>query len=308
MTVRRFSGIAVFAVVSLLMVSTQAQAQTGPTVADMLTRVTTSFVNLPNILSAAAYLLGLFFAVTGIFKFKEHVDSPMQHHLSEGVKRFLAGGMLLGLPFMTRAVQGSLFSTPGQVLNVSAGHSAPVGGGMDAMIVNFVSNIYAPMTLLLVAFTYIAAIVLLLVGIVRLTKTAQEGPRGPAGLGTIMTFLASGALFSSGDMMSSFSNSLFGTNNVVHKMDIATTVINAADGARVSSVIEALMSFIMIVGYIAFIRGWFVMKAFADGNNNTASLAQALTFLFGGALAINMGALVNALQGSLGISGVITFS
>lgn len=303
MTVRRFNGVAILSVVFLLLASTQAQAA-GETIKDVLSNAVRSFESLPNVFSAAAYVLGLFFAITGIFKFKDHVDNPMHHPLSEGVKRFIAGGMLLALPFMSKAVQGSLFKSDSGSMTMSAGKGTPGGDGMDAMIVKFVSDIYTPTMILLDAFVYLSAIVLLVVGIVRLTKTAQEGPRGPAGLGTIVTFLVSGALFSSGGMMSSFSGSLFGTNNVVHGVEISSSVINSTDATRVASVIEALMTFIMIVGYIAFIRGFFVLKAFADGNHNNASLAQALTFLFGGALAINMGALVNALQGSLGISGI----
>ncbi|HEX2753172.1 MAG TPA: hypothetical protein VHP34_08775, partial [Alphaproteobacteria bacterium] len=64
--------------------------------------------------------------------------------------------------------------------------------------------------------------------------------------------------------------------------------------------------FVMLVGYIAFIRGWFVLKAFADGQQG-ATVAQGLTFLIGGSLAINLGELVNALQETVGIAG-ITFS
>ena len=122
-----------------------------------------------------------------------------------------------------------------------------------------------------------------------------------------MTFLASGALFSFGDMIGTFSTSLFGDATSSTFANISPTVIsNAADAARVDSVIEAVMAFIMIVGYIAFIRGWFVLKAFADGSNN-ATLAQGLTFLFGGTLAINLGELVNILQRTVNVSG-ITFS
>ncbi|MDE2336647.1 MAG: hypothetical protein KGL10_04990, partial [Alphaproteobacteria bacterium] len=151
-----------------------------------------------------------------------------------------------------------------------------------------------------------SAIALLVVGIVRLTKTEQEGPRGPAGLGTIMTFLASGALFSFGDMAGIFSNSLFGTSTAATYATISTSVITASDAAQVEPVIESMMIFIMIVGFIAFVRGWFVLKAFADGSSQ-ASLAQALTFLIGGTMAINLGQLINLLEKTVNVSG-ITFS
>ncbi len=83
---------------------------------------------------------------------------------------------------------------------------------------------------------------------------------------------------------------------------IGTNILtDPPDVAQVAPVIEALMSFIMIVGFIAFIRGWFVLKSFGDGSQQ-ASLAQAVTFLVGGTLAINLGALVNAIENTATIA------
>jgi intracellular multiplication protein IcmC len=304
MAIRHLKKVIGLALVVLLTMASQAEAAGSTLGTAISTNLLPSLTNIPFVLSMVAYLSGLYFAIVGVFKFKDHVDNPTQNPLSAGVKRFLAGGMMLSGPAMYDALHGSLFGSGGTELSAGSRHSMPGGTGMDHMIVKFVSDIYGPVSTLLTAFTYIAAIVLLLVGISRLTKTAQDGPRGPAGLGTIMTFLASGALFTFGDMMGSFSSSLFGTATVSTYATISPSVIsNSGDSAKISAVIEALMAFIMIVGFIAFIRGWFVLKAFADGNTN-ASVAQALTFLFGGALAINLGALVNVLQSTVGISGI----
>ncbi len=310
MTIRRLNSVLSFSAIALLAMTSQAQAQTAVNkVGDILTNVANTSVNVPNILSVVAYMAGLIFATTGLFKFKDHVDFPHQNPLSHGVKRFLAGGMMFALPYIATSLHGSLFTSSGSsLLQKTSSRTAPTGTSAEAMIVNFVNNMYGPATLVLTTFCYIAAIILLLVAINRLTKTAQEGPRGPAGLGTIMTFLSSGALFSLGDMMTTFVNSLFGTTTVFTYATISPSVIsNAGDAATIGTVVEAVMTFIMLIGFIAFIRGWFVLKAFADGGNGNATLAQALTFLFGGALAINLGELVNVLQNTVGVSG-ITFS
>jgi hypothetical protein len=206
---------------------------------------------------------------------------------------------------MVGTLQNTLFGAGGGTAKLKfSAHAGVAGGsGMDKMIVDFVSDVFEPISYLLMAFTYIAAIALLITGIVRLTKTAQEGPRGPTGLGTIMTFLAAGAMFTFGDMMGSFSSSLFGNADVMTAAKIGTNVISdPVDAQRVAAVVEAVMGFVMIVGFIAFIRGWFVLKAFADGST-TATLAQGLTFLFGGVLAINLGELVNILQKTVGLTG-----
>ena len=303
MAIQYLSRIIGLALVVLLATTTDAHAQAS-TLGDVITNVMKSLGGIPTILSIVAYMLGPSFIVWGVFKFKDHVDNPSQNPLSAGIKRFLAGGMFLALPFMLKALKGTL--TTGQVLNVGArAHAGSVSaGGMDKMIVDFVSNVYGPISLLLQAFTYIAGIALLLTAISRLIKTAQDGPRAPAGLGTIMTFIAAGALFFFGDMMGSFSSSLFGDATVSVNAQIDPKVISSSgDADKVAAVIEAVMAFVMIVGFIAFIRGWFVLKAFADGNSN-ATLAQGITFLIGGILAINLGELVNVLQKTVGISGL----
>jgi hypothetical protein len=300
---RHLNKIVGLSFTALFLMTTQADAATA-TVGDMLTQITKSWNGFPPLLSAVSYIMGIMFTAQGVFHFKDHVNEPAKTPLSNGVKRFLAGGALLALPFMSKAVTGNLLGKngPGNVGFTSV-HSDPGIGGLDEMIVKFISNVSTPATYMLIAFSYFSAILLLIQAISRLTKTAQEGARGPTGVGTIMTFVASGALFSLGQMIGVFSNSLFGTSVVNTFANISTSVIPQSDADIVAPVIESLMIFIMIVGYIAFIRGWFVLKAFADGNQQS-TLAQGLTFLIGGTLAINLGDFVNLLQKTVEVQGI----
>lgn len=293
---------------SALLLTAATPAHAAGTLGDVINRLISSTDGFTTVLSAFAYITGLLLIVQGVFKFKDHVDNPAQHPLSAGVKRFIAGGAMLALPYAATAVRGSVMQGNAG-LQVHGNLSSTGGSGMDAMIVQFISNIYEPMTTMISGFVYLGAIMFLMSGIYRLTKTAQEGPRGPSGLGTIMTFLVSGALFAYGDMVGSFADSLFGGAETHMTSSISSNVIsNSADAQKVESVVNALMAFIMIVGMIAFARGLFVLKAFADGHHQNASLAQALTFLFGGSLAINLGDLVNVLQQTVGITNGITFN
>lgn len=280
---------------------------------DVIRNTTASWGGVNDIFSTIAWLSGGFLGVAAIFKFKDHVDNPTQHPLSAGVKRMLAGGMFLSLPFTIKAVNGSLFGAAGtsQSITTTGFNTATLSaGGLDKMVVDVMSNIAGPMEDLLTAFAYLSGIALLLVGISRLTKRMEEGPKGPAGFGTIMTFIASGMLFNYGASMGVFTSSLFGTtggDELMTKIKIDSSVIsNADDAGKVQYVLEGLEVFVMIVGYIAFLRGWFVLKSFADGQQG-ATLAQGLTFLFGGAVAINMGEFVNAITTTVGITG-LTFS
>ncbi len=286
--------------------SGDAQAQTLGT---MFTNIRTGINQIPWVLTVVAYLSGLFMGIWALFKFKDHVDNPREVPISQGVKRFFAAGMFLSGPYMYEVIFGTLHGANGAGYNkltatarTAAGPLTP--GSLEKMAVDLMVDIGGPVEMLLVGFTYIAGITLLLVGINRLTKRMEEGPRGPAGLGTIMTFISSAALFSFADTMGVFASTLFGDSQVRANAAVSATVItNAADRAKIEVVIEAMMAFIMIVGYIAFIRGWLVLKSFADGAQG-ATLAQGLTFLFGGALAINLGELVNAISVTLGIGGL----
>lgn len=301
MSIRLLNKITGFSFVALLGMVSPAEAGT---IGSTLDNLTGNLAYMPKLVSTAAYLIGLLYAISGIYKFKAHVDSPGNNPISDAIKRFLAGGMLFSLPFMGNALIGTWFNGSTEVLIGGAYHGRPAAAGMDQMIYDLVKNFAGPMTFLLRTFVYISGALLLVVGITRLTKTAQEGPRGPTGMGTIMTFLVAGALFSCAGMMAVFSNSLFGSNTVSTFAVIDPTIIGQAAADQVAPVIEAVMAFIMVVGYIAFIRGWFALKAFADGGSNAPSIAQGLTFLFGGALAINLGELVNVLANTVGVTAI----
>ncbi len=291
-------------VAALTLAAGDAMAQ--KTLGSVIERTTDSFYNFPDILSMIAYFSGLIVGTNGIFKLKQHVEGgPGSPALSDAVKRFLAAGSFLSAPYLSSVVYNSTFGGAGKLTSSGGGGAGSVSGnGLDALVVRLMTDIGGPIESLLAGFCYIFGIGFLLLGISRLTKRAEDGPRGPAGMGTIMTFITAGALFAFGDTMGTFSTSLFGNAEVATRVSIADTMgMSGDDKQRVQTVIEAVMAFVMIVGFIAFIRGWFVLRAFADGAQG-ATMAQGLTFLFGGALAINLGELVNAIQETVGVSGL----
>lgn len=315
MQMRRVITVLSILALAQLAVTTQAYAASPPasgTLGWVIGNFVNSTQNFANLLAILAYIGGTYLAVNSMLKFKNHVDNPVQTPLGVPLRRILAGGLLLGLPFSTEAAFGSLFGTAvgTNFLSLESGRTAGAltAGTMEAMIHNFVSNIYWPTTVLLRAFCYFSGIAILILGISRLTKRAEDGPRGPAGSGTIACFIIAGALISFGDSAAVFATSLFGNSAIQGNAEISASVIaNVGDRMKIEKVIEALMAFIMIVGFIAFIRGWFVLKSFAEGNQS-ATIAQGLTFLIGGTLAINLGDLINILQRTLGItSGALTF-
>lgn len=314
MTIRNLGKILSLSLAFVLTLPLQAHAQVAD-VGGMMNQIIGSLSSIPTVFAGVSYIMGVYFSAEGIFKFKDHVDEVSSNGrpstpLSAGVKRFLAGGMFLGLPYMTKAVKGTLVGTGGTSLGYSSVHGCGPCTGADKMVYDFISNISGPSTFLISAFGYIAAIIFLISGIQRLTRTSQEGPRGPTGLGTIMTFIVAGALFSFGELAGAFSSSLFGSSQTSLYSNIGSNVItDASSKAQVEPIIDSVMIFVALVGFIAFMRGWFVLKAYADGQQQ-ASVAQGMTFLLGGTMAINLGHLINFVQNTVGLDAAngITFS
>ena len=146
----------------------------------------------------------------------------------------------------------------------------------------------------------------------RLLKSSQEGARGPGGIGTIMTLVIAGVFFSLDKVMGAFSTSMFGTHvvsNGVNFKDKSGTiglgnVLDAASLGHVQAVISGVLAFMIIIGWISFIRGFMMLKEYADsgGQSQNASMMAAVTHIFGGALLVNLGPLLNVVQQTLGIT------
>jgi hypothetical protein len=279
------------------------QTVSGTSLGTTVCNVVKATDSLPGLITALAYMMGLIMTVTALIKLKEHVLNPQQTPFSDSIKRFVAGGALFTLPIVTNAAQNLL--TGGTLLGYDqsgfAGDTAG-GGGLDSMILALVTDLYEPVQIMLGGFGYLAGLIFIVIGITRLLNTAREGPRGPSGVGTIMTFVVAGALFSLDSMMGAFSSSLFGNNMVFTFAQLDSSTGDAVVDDHILAVISAVIGFMTLVGWISFIRGFFLLRQVAEGDSH-ASLMAAMTHLFGGALAVNLGPLMNAVQSTFGLTG-----
>jgi uncharacterized membrane protein HdeD (DUF308 family) len=152
------------------------------------------------------------------------------------------------------------------------------------------------MNVLLDFFGYVAGIVLIFIGITRLTKSVQDGPRGPGGIGTIMTFAAGGALLSFSPMISAFAVSLFDNpvtttyGSLIYKLGLTAQEEDQANG-----VVAAIMKFLMVFGLVYFIRGIFIIRSVTEGHEQASMMAGVVCLLLG-AVMVNLGPLLNAIQ------------
>ena len=274
---------------------------------------------LPAFLTAVGYLIGLILGLWGILKLRDHVLNPTQTALWEGVSRLLAGGAFFSLPILIEVGRntlvgggvGGLTSFLGLANSVTGYNSTGCTGtgSLDNMLVCFMGDITGPLHIVTNFFAYVAGIIFIMIGISRLIKSAQDGARGPGGIGTVMTFVAGGALISYNEIVRAFSTSLVGpgATKTFAKIAYAKGAMTTAEAEAAHSTISAVLQFVIIVGLISFVRGIFIVRNVAEGNQQ-ASIMAGVTHLIGGALAVNLGPLLNAVQTTLGLTGFgITF-
>lgn len=67
--------------------------------------INNSITELPGLLTALSYMMGLIFAVMGVLKIKDHVEQPTQKPLKDGAIALAAGGALFALPIVLEAMR-----------------------------------------------------------------------------------------------------------------------------------------------------------------------------------------------------------
>lgn len=300
--IRKIFGAAAF--LSGLLVSGAARADSCADggLGTVMCNIVISSEDMPGLFSGFCYLAGVVLGALGIAKLYEHVINPNNVPVWDSIKRFAVAGGCFALPIVLEAAWNTVaFAIAPH--DETGYNAAPTGAaeGLDVMVLRFVSDILQPSSGMIVAFCYLAGIIMVIIGIFRMLKRADDGVRGPGGIGTIFCFIVGGALLSIDAMLGAFSTSLFNSETVTTYADLQyTTGMAPEEIQHVHNVISAVIAFMGIVGLISFVRGLFILKDYTNGDGQ-ASLMASFTHLIGGALAINLGPLLNAVQTTLDI-------
>ena len=68
-----------------------------------------------------------------------------------------------------------------------------------------------------------------------------------------------------------------------------------------------LIMCIRLIGYVSFIKGWFIFKRIGDGaQGSDEAFSKAMIHLFFGVLAINIVETVNVMSSTVGFGDVLT--
>ena len=297
-----------FTIITLATLIATHSSASAATLGSLINNLIQSTDTVPGLLVGVSYLIGIVFGFLGIMKLKDHVENAAQVPVWEPIKRFIAGGSFFALPTVVSATVNTVSKGMSSVDGSGYNLSGASGAGLDAKLIDLIGNIWDPLQFLFAGFGYVAGLILVIIGITRLLKTEQEGPRGPMGLGTIATFIVAGLLLSLNKIIGATVGSIFSGNITSHGELAYTAGMDGAALGHANAVIGAIMAFVAILGWISFLRGFFIMRGVAEGNSQ-ASMMAGMTHILGGALAVNLGGFISAVQNTLGISDFgITFS
>lgn len=257
---------------------------------------------LVNVAAFLAFIIGIFFIVRGVQLLKSHVESPGNSPLPESLKRLAVGGALLGFPPIVGLTQETFGAKSGTVMQASWSAESVQAGGLDGMMVSFIKDISNSGFQAIEIFCYIAGVMIVLFAMQRLVRTAQDGPRGPLTFGTITQFIVAALLLSFPQFLGAANASLFGGSQAMTSVNfMSIQAIDAQQMQTAKNVFSAVLAFMAVIGFLSVVRGLFLFKSFADGNNQ-ATMMSVVSHIVAGAIAINLGAFINAVQTSLGVT------
>ncbi len=260
---------------------------------------------LVNIVNIMAYTAGAMMCAGALMKLKKHAESPQNYPMSAALWRLGGAACLMALPWATsfvvetvlggNASKGGVTGTPGKVTAAVAGEVP----GLDVLLQNFVGNIQQPILWLLGVVCYLLGAIMLMQGILAMSKFGQDQKATTNAIMTKMVFAA--VLLAAPQAFTAITGSIFGGGNLPTNL-VLSYMPNSGDGSsQFNAALGAALNFIQIIGYIAFVRGWFVLRKAIEGDGQ-ASKAGGITHIVGGALAVNIHATLNAVQNTLGVN------
>jgi len=258
-----------------------------------------SLGSTPVLLNFISYIAGFAVACVGLYKLKSHIDNPDRTPLSHGIWHLMGAGLLISLPMAAGLLQRTfkLATASGSTKTASAIALNTTGAlSLDVMMIRFVQDIRTPMSFLIWALGVVLGFFFLITAFMRMARgAAQDGARGSLGSGTLMRVVIGSILISTSATADVFTNTLFGGSVMrFNGLDLGGTIA-AATLDQANQAFAAILIFIQIIGFIAFMRGFLMLRALADGNSSI-STAAAFTHIFGGAVAINISSALNVLQ------------
>jgi intracellular multiplication protein IcmC len=251
-----------------------------------------------------AYVTGAILIGSGLYQlsyFTDSINAARQFGISRPKGYMVAGACLLALPAFIRFMVNTVFNFSFQydfggglhacvpiIGEAGTGHGFGTEVGLDGLMLNVVYNIKSPMVFFLSALSIIMGIFLVFRGLVKASKFGQERATSiPQILGHV--FIGT-ILYTVGTSMNMIMSTVFGDGNIFGSNTVLSAISTdvAGNTQPFQNAVYAALTFFQLIGMIAFIRGWLILKDSVDHSGQGNKLAQGLTHIVGGVLAVNI--------------------
>ncbi|MDR3450699.1 MAG: hypothetical protein P4M15_13320 [Alphaproteobacteria bacterium] len=267
------------------------------TLGDMFFQSCGNTLPIAQIFAYVSYVSAAACTVAGIHYFRLHTDNQANNSIQKPLMLWCGAALLFVLPSVLSAVATSLGYAVSPTMAGchpagSAGSDSAGGTGLDTMMANFVNNIAPPLTALVQVIANVAGVFMMLRGLMKASKYGFD-PRANS-IHSILVNIGFGAiLFTIGGNFSMVMASLFGSSSVTDPS--ASSVLSwgfvsqlGGGSQQFATAVAAGLTFVQVIGFIAFVRGWLIMKKVVEGGGGNVTLAQGITHIAGGAMAINI--------------------
>ena len=282
---------------------------TGATLGDVACIAESNIIeSMAQILATCAYLAGAVFAIKGAILLKDHTENPGNVKLSKPLVAILVSGLLLGFPeFLTM-----LFETwnggASDLMSAKVGFSGGGAAGGDAQTLSQMAQAFAtnlPQLKSLIFYVGVVAGLFITLRAIFMLPQLEQGRAEPSKI--IWTLIAGVALFSLMPMidvaMQTMGSAADGSTRNILTAHLPGNGSAGGDATEnFKNTILAVLSFIQLLGLIAFIRGCMILKMV--GEHKDGAMGRAITHVFGGSAAINIQWTVKMLATSIGASWI----
>jgi hypothetical protein len=254
------------------------------TLGDMLESTAGNLSPLATLFDALAYIAGGVLIGQGLLQLKNHFENPGNNPVAQSMAKMAGGSALMALPFVASTLVATLHLGAGD--STIDGVSSTGGPGLDGMVANFVSNIEGPLIDLLSITAILMGIFLIIRGLIKGAKYGTD-PRSSS-VPNIATHLVIGSiLIVAGQSLSTMVATLFGDSTLGDSSTVLAWAQSLDTSGTFGTAVTAALTFFQLIGMIAFVRGWYIVKNAVEGTGQ-ATVAQGFTHIIGGVLAINI--------------------
>ena len=299
--------VLVFAVSAILLPSPVYAQSLG----DMMCSISHNIAPFERLFVALSYITGAILIGTGTTQlgfFTDMINSSRQYGISRPKGYLIAGSALLALPAFLKWSVNTIFgfsanSDAGGGLSACVpyvGYGGQAGSvGLDGLVMNMIMNIKSPMVFMLSVLSILIGIFLVTRGLI---KGANFGKDAKSSVPHILANIIIGTiLYTIGTSMNEVMATVFGSA-AVDGPGRVTSAIAADFGANTQpfqSAVYGALTFFQLIGMIAFIRGWLILKDAVEGQGQK-TVAQGLTHILGGVLAVNIYRFLEAMDTTFG--------